>query len=137
MVFCFQKWSDLQWEKIVLNYGFCKNHFGKMQLWLVEHFFLHKKVPVQCSTCQSCIFLKWFLQTHNLEQFFLTEGQTIFGNKIPFLFCLLLIIAFFRSDFLQNPYFSDQDKRLKFHARFDTDWPWTWITFWKKHISVR
>ena len=62
MVFCFQKWSDLQWEKIVLNYGFCKNHFGKMQLWQVEHCtgtFLWRK---KCSTSQSCIFPKWFLQ---------------------------------------------------------------------------
>ena len=25
---------------------FVRSHFGKMQLWQVEHFFLHKKVPV-------------------------------------------------------------------------------------------
>ena len=25
---------------------FVKSHFGKMQLWQVEHFFLHKKIPV-------------------------------------------------------------------------------------------
>jgi hypothetical protein len=25
---------------------FVKSHFGKMQLWIVEHFHLHKKVPV-------------------------------------------------------------------------------------------
>ena len=28
---------------------FVKSHFGKMQLWKVEHFFDHKKVPV-CTT---------------------------------------------------------------------------------------
>ena len=26
---------------------FVKSHFGKMQLWPVEHFFHHKKVPVE------------------------------------------------------------------------------------------
>ena len=25
---------------------FVRSHFGKMQLWPVEHFFLHKTVPV-------------------------------------------------------------------------------------------
>ena len=59
---------------------FVKSHFDKMQLWIVEHFHLHKKVPVlmnhniwknsmlwfnttgtflwrwKCSTIQSCIF---------------------------------------------------------------------------------
>ena len=66
-------------------WDFVRNPLGKMQLWMVEHFFLHKKVPVlmnhnvwkyhmlwfinsgtflwrkTCSTIQSCIFPKWLL----------------------------------------------------------------------------
>ena len=62
---------------------FVRSQFGKMQLWIVEHFHLHKKVPVlmnhniwkncmlwfittgtflwrwKCTTIQSCILLKW------------------------------------------------------------------------------
>ena len=28
---------------------FVRSHFGKVQLWIVEHFCLHKKVPVYCT----------------------------------------------------------------------------------------
>ena len=49
-----------------------------MQLWPVESFFLHKKVPVY-----SCIVL-----------------------QVPFCDVQLVRVAFFRSDFLQNPYFN-------------------------------
>ena len=66
---------------------FERSQFGKMQLWIVEHFHLHKKLPVlmnhniwknymlrfittgtflwrwKCSTIQSCILPEWlFLQ---------------------------------------------------------------------------
>jgi hypothetical protein len=64
---------------------FERSPFGKMQLWIVKHFHLHKKVPVvmnqniwknhmfwfittctflwrwKCSTIQSCIFPNWLL----------------------------------------------------------------------------
>ena len=54
-----------------------RSHFGKMQLWEVEHFCLHKKVPVQYT------------------------GTYLFVKTKVFNFLSLM-----RSDFLQNPYFS-------------------------------
>ena len=53
---------------------FVRSHFGKMQLWQVEHFFLHKKVPVVVP----------FSEEKSVQ---------------------LVRVAFFRSDFLQNPHF--------------------------------
>ena len=42
---------------------FVRSHFGKMQLWQVEHFFLHKKVPVYYYT----VIVFNFLELHFSE----------------------------------------------------------------------
>ena len=63
-----------------------------MQLWIVEHFHLHKKVPV--------------VMNHNIIFFFECYDSLV---QVPF--CedenvQLFRVAFFRRDFFQNPYFS-------------------------------
>ena len=67
---------------------FVKSHFGKMQFWIVEHFHLHKKVPVV-----HMIFFKCY---DSLVQVPFCEGESV----------QLFRVAFFRSDFFQNPYFT-------------------------------
>ena len=69
---------------------FERSQFGKMQLWIVEHFHLHKKVPV--------------LMNHNI-------WIVCYDLLLQVPFCedeivQLFRVAFCRSDFLQNPYFS-------------------------------
>ena len=62
-----------------------------MQLWIVEHFHLHKKVPV--------------VMNHNLRFFqmlwFISTGTLLWRWSVQ-----LFRVAFFRMDFFQNPYFS-------------------------------
>ena len=55
-----------------------------MQLWIVEHFFLHKKVPV--------------VMNHNIWKKIICYDSL---QQVPF----RERVAFFLSDFLQNPYF--------------------------------
>ena len=66
LVFCFDEFSDLLWEKIVLviekNFWMCKNFANSLP---------------------SASNFKTFSQT--LEHFFLTVGQNNFDKKIPFL----------------------------------------------------
>ena len=42
---------------------FVKSHFGKMQLWIVEHFHLHKKVPVVINHNIQFFQMLWFITT--------------------------------------------------------------------------
>ena len=63
-----------------------------MQLWIDEHFHLHKKVPV--------------LMNHNIW-----KRNVCYDSLLQVPFCedesvQLFRVAFFRSDLLQNPYFS-------------------------------
>ena len=71
---------------------FGRSHFGKMQLWIVQHFHLRKKVPV--------------VMNHNMWFF-----SNVMIHYYRYLFCedesvQLFRVAFFQRDFLQNPYFS-------------------------------
>ena len=67
---------------------FVRSHFGKMQLCIVEHFFLYKKVPVALLSLQK--------GTFSTIQVPFCEEKSV----------QLVRVAFFRSDFLQNPYYS-------------------------------
>ena len=62
-----------------------ESQFGKMQLWIVEHFHLHRKVPklMKHNVWKNCML--WFITTGTF---------------------MWRWVAFCRSDFLQNPYFS-------------------------------
>ena len=70
---------------------FVRSHFGKMQLWIVEHFFLWKNVPV--------------LMNHNIWKnhmfWFITTGTFLWRKK-----CSTSQSCIFPNDFLKNPYFS-------------------------------
>ena len=67
----------------LLKYGFCKvSLWKKMQFWIVEHFFLQRKVPVVKACC-----------IHRYIP--LCEEKSV----------QLFRVAFFRSDFFKNPYF--------------------------------
>ena len=71
---------------------FVKSHFGKMQLWIVEHFHLHRKVPVVINHNV------WFFKCYDsLVQVPFCEDESV----------QLFRVAFCQSDFLQNPYFSE------------------------------
>ena len=61
--------SVLFWKKCrsILKYGFCKKSLRKMQLWIVEHFHLHKKIPV--------------LMNHNIWFFFKCYDSLV---QVPF-----------------------------------------------------
>ena len=68
---------------------FVRIHFGKMQLWIVELVFLHKKVPV--------------VMNHNIRFF------KCYDSLVQVPFCeekrvQLLRVACFQSDYFQNPY---------------------------------
>ena len=66
---------------------FVRSPFRKMQLWIVEHFFLHKKVPVVMNHIIRYFQMLWFITT-----------GTFFEEK-----CVQLVrVAFFRRDFFQN-----------------------------------
>ena len=70
---------------------FERSPFGKMQLWIVEHFHLHKKVPVVMN------------QTYNFFKCYDSFGTgTLCEDESVELFR----VAFFQRDFFQNPYFS-------------------------------
>ena len=65
-----------------------------MQLWIVEHFFLHKKVPV--------------VMNHNIWKKIICYDSL---QQVPFReekSVQLFRAAFFRRDFFQNPYFKVQ-----------------------------
>jgi hypothetical protein len=63
---------------------FVRSHFEKMNLWQVEHFFEHIWITFGWVCC--CTHSKWW---------------QICSKK-----CKLVRVSSFRSDFLQNPYFS-------------------------------
>ena len=42
---------------------FVRSQFGKMQLWIIEHFFLHKKVPVVMNHYIRLFQMLWFIST--------------------------------------------------------------------------
>ena len=74
---------------------FERSHFGKKQLWIVEHFHLHKKVPV--------------LMNHNIWKncmlWFITKYRYLFVKMKMFNYSEL---HFAGVTFLQNPYFNKQ-----------------------------
>jgi hypothetical protein len=69
---------------------FERSQFGKMQHWIVEHFHLHKKVPVLIIRFEKIVCYDLLLQVPFCED----ESVQLFR------------VAFCRSDFLQNPYFN-------------------------------
>ena len=74
---------------------FVRSHFGKMQLWQVEHFFLHKKVPVVT-----------FYKIHNLEQYFLLliSFYALFFLNVPILsYKILSLITCYFCTIATNP----------------------------------
>ena len=89
-------WCCMFVDSSVTKVWILQSHFGKMQLWEVEHFCLHKKVPVQytgtflwrqkCSTSQSCIFPKWLCKIHTLVTL---ESTNIQHHGIIFLHPIL------------------------------------------------
>ena len=85
--------------------------FRKMQLWIVEHFFLPKKVPV--------------LMNHNIWKnrtfWFITTGTYLFVIWKDYAFCeeksvQLFRVAFFQRDFLQNVIWAES-----LHTSIQTD----------------
>ena len=82
---------------------FERSQFGKMQLWIVDHFHLHKKVPV--------------LMNHNIWKIVCYDLllQVPFCEDESF---QLFRVAFFRRDFFQNPYFNHQFGFYQFSIKF-------------------
>ena len=68
---------------------FVRSHFGKMQLWIVEHVFIHRKVTVVMN--HKIQFFKCF---DSLVQVPFSEEKSV----------QLFRVAFFWRDFFQNPY---------------------------------
>ena len=71
-----------------------------MQLWIVEHIHLHKKVPVVMNHKIQFFQMLWFFSTGTF-----CEDESV----------QLFRVAFLRRDLLQNPYFS-----LLNYAYYDT-----------------
>ena len=71
---------------------FVKSPFEKLQLWIVEQFHLHKKLPAVMN--HNMIFFKCY---DSLLQVPFCEEKTV----------QLFRVAFFRRDFFRNPYFSN------------------------------
>ena len=67
---------------------FVRSHFGKMKLWPVEHFWL-----------------TFFPDQHWIS----TDLEKKWAKSVQ-----LVRVSFFRSDFLQNPYFSEMLQNLPF-----------------------
>ena len=63
-----------------------KSPFEKMQHWIVEHFYIHKKVPVV---------MKKIIHYDSILHVPFCEDESV----------QLFRVAFFRRDFFQNPYF--------------------------------
>ena len=91
---------------------FIRYHFGKMQLWQVEHFFLHEKEPV---VLYRYLFVK--KKVFNLSKIHVLRGQPIsFSEEIYTLYyyCIftsvVLIISLIIHSCVNSLIFSDIEK---------------------------
>ena len=96
---------------------FVKSHCGKMQLWIVEHFHLHKKVPVVIN--------------HNIQFF-----QTLWYIFLTRNFMNLLKYGFWKKSLLQNPTLNSWTLFVKIKVFNYSELHFAEVTFYKIHTLI-